>query len=256
MLNEKMIDKSVPIPLYFQLKTILLKEIEKGTYPVNSMIPTENELGEIFGLSRTTVRQAILELVQEGKLYRVKSKGTFVAKPKIQQNVFHRFASYNELIRKSGGEPSVEVPLLEVCEMPEELRALREDPPKTRAIRLVRIHKADGEPIVHTTTYLPFDHYEFVFEHDFTQERLYRVLAPYPDLRIENLSRDIDAVTANSEDARILGVTRGKPIHCFTTVGYNRHMEAVEYSVARYRGDRSKFHLDVSIASEYSEDPQ
>ena len=59
MLGEKKLDKSVPIPLYFQLKTLLLDAIKRGDYPVNGMIPTEKELSEMFGISRTTVRQAV-----------------------------------------------------------------------------------------------------------------------------------------------------------------------------------------------------
>ena len=71
MLYSRNLDKSVPIPLYFQLKKILLEEMSTGSYPIGSMIPTEKELSKIFAISRTTVRQAITELVQEGKLYRV-----------------------------------------------------------------------------------------------------------------------------------------------------------------------------------------
>ena len=95
MLNDKKLDKTVPVPLYFQLKTLIAQEIADGSYPVGSLIPTENELSDMFGISRTTVRQAISELVQEGKLYRVKSKGTFVSKPKINQEFMNRLQSYD-----------------------------------------------------------------------------------------------------------------------------------------------------------------
>ena len=53
MLQEKQLDKSIPVPLYFQLKKMILEEMEAGTFPVGSMIPTENELIEMFGISRT-----------------------------------------------------------------------------------------------------------------------------------------------------------------------------------------------------------
>ena len=64
------IDKTVPIPLYFQLKELVLSEIKEGNYKSGDMIPTEKEISDSFGISRTTVRQAITELVQEGWLYR------------------------------------------------------------------------------------------------------------------------------------------------------------------------------------------
>ncbi len=84
--KESKIDKSIPIPLYFQLKTLIMDEIKNGTYKVGNPIPTEKELSETFQISRTTVQQAITELVQEGWLYRIKSKGTFVSQPKISQD--------------------------------------------------------------------------------------------------------------------------------------------------------------------------
>lgn len=59
MLEDKRLDKDVPIPLYFQLEKLILEEIDNGNYPVGSMIPTEMELSQMFGISRTTVRQAI-----------------------------------------------------------------------------------------------------------------------------------------------------------------------------------------------------
>ena len=82
MLNGKT-DKSVPIPLYFQLKEIIIGEIKNGNYEKDAIIPTEKEFIEHYQISRTTVRQAITELVQEGWLYRVKSKELLSLFPKL-----------------------------------------------------------------------------------------------------------------------------------------------------------------------------
>ena len=97
MLGDQKLDRSVPIPLYFQLKGVLLDAIKSGEYQVDSMIPTEKELSEMFQISRTTVRQAITEMVQEGWLYRIASKGTFVARLKIKQDFIKRLETFNEL---------------------------------------------------------------------------------------------------------------------------------------------------------------
>ena len=56
MLEDHKLDKSTPVPLYFQLKSLLLEEIKKNEYPVDSLIPTEKEISEMFQISRTTVR--------------------------------------------------------------------------------------------------------------------------------------------------------------------------------------------------------
>ena len=110
MLNDKSkINKNTPVPLYFQLKTLILDEIKSGRYKVGDAIPTEKELSEMFEISRTTVRQAVMELVQEGWLYREKSKGTFVAQPKIRQDFIQKIESFNDQITRSGMTPSTEV---------------------------------------------------------------------------------------------------------------------------------------------------
>ena len=97
MILDHTIDRSVPIPLYYQLKTIIAEELSSGNYQPDQAIPTEEELINHFNLSRTTVRQAISELMQEERLYRIKSKGTFVAMTKVCQDFVVRLRSFNEI---------------------------------------------------------------------------------------------------------------------------------------------------------------
>ncbi len=73
------IDKSVPIPLYYQLKQMIKKGIEEGEYKPGDRLPTEQELCERFDISRQPVRHALTELVYEGILYRTPGRGTFVS---------------------------------------------------------------------------------------------------------------------------------------------------------------------------------
>lgn len=247
MIHNKTLDKSVPIPLYYQLKSIICEEIEGGSYPVGSMIPTEKELSEIFTISRTTVRQAISELVQEGLLYRVKSKGTFVTRPKINQDFIKKLGTFNEQIRDAGRVPSTQLLEMKVVPMPEDLAEGLDLKPGDKAIYLYRLRSADDEPIVTVKTYLPYDKSAFAMEHDFAQESLYEVLAANDETRICKVSRIVEAVAAGSNDARMLGIKRGKPIHYFVTTGYNANGEPIELSFARYRGDQNRFQVDVYV---------
>lgn len=72
------IDKEGPLPLYWQLKEILKRKIERGEFKPGDRIPTEDELCKRFAISRTPVRQALVELVNEGLLFRRRGRGTFV----------------------------------------------------------------------------------------------------------------------------------------------------------------------------------
>ena len=108
-LHRDMLNKTIPIPLYFQLKELILADIKSGKSPYGSMIPTENEFVTVLNVSRTTVRQAITELVQEGWLYRVKSKGTFVSEPKLQQDFATKIESFEQQMQRLGKVPRTEV---------------------------------------------------------------------------------------------------------------------------------------------------
>jgi GntR family transcriptional regulator len=255
VLEGKQLDKAIPVPLYYQLKKLIAAEIDNGNYSVDSPIPTEIELINMYDISRTTVRQAILELVQEGKLYRVKSKGTFVAKPKISQgfmdNRMHSFiAPTNEEVIKSGRVPSTEVVSLNVVPMPDAMVKLCNAKNGVMAVCLYRKRCADGAPILRVKTYLPVERCAFVLEHNFVTESLYEVLATNADTKIYRVSKVCEAIAAGPEDVDILGVKRGSPIHFFTTIGCNAKGEVVEYSLSYFRGDQHSFHVETILNPE------
>ena len=247
MLEQNKLDKSVPIPLYYQLKTLLLEEIKSNAYPVDSMIPTEKEISEMFEISRTTVRQAITELVREGWLYRVKSKGTFVAQRKIKQDFIRRLESFNEQIERTGRRPGTELLALEVVEMPERAAEAFGAVPGEKVVYLHRKRSADDEPLVTVETYLPYPKCAFLMQHNMAKESMYNVLAEREETRICRVSRILEAVAANAQDARLLNIRTGKPVHLFHTVGYNQYDQPIEFSIARYRGDRNRFEVDLLI---------
>lgn len=245
MLQAKKLDKTTPVPLYFQLKELIMAEIKNGTYPKDSVIPTEKELSEMFDISRTTVRQAIAELVQEGWLYRVKSKGTFVSQPKINQDFIQKLESYNDQIRRTGRTPRTEVLDFKVMKASQEVAEQLELQPGDEVIYLHRKRYADDDPIVVLKTYLPYEKCSFVMEHDFEKESLYAVLSEKDSVKVYYVKRLAEAVEATSDDAEKLNMKKGKPILYFQTVGCNAFGKPIEYSLARYRGDKSSFEVTV-----------
>lgn len=246
-MKSKTLNKSVPIPLYFQLKEIILKEIENGNYKIDDSIPTEKELSEIFGISRTTVRQAISELVQGGWLYRVKSKGTFVSKPKINQSFVQELNSFSEQMQQLNKVPSTKLLEFEVIDPPPLVRdelGLKADE------KVVYIHRkrfADDEPVVMVKTYLPFNKCAFVLDFDLEQDSLYEVLNKNENTKIYKVRRFIEAVKVEKYDMENLDIDHNNAIQKFISIGYNSYDFPIEYSIARYRGDKNKFEVIVSI---------
>lgn len=242
------LNRSVPIPLYFQLKELILNEIKSGRYKRDDLIPTEKELSEMFDLSRTTVRQALTELVQEGWLYRVKSKGTFVSYPKIPQNYISTIESFNNQIQRLGMHPSteqLEMSVLSASQADPAIAAALRLQQDSRLIYLFRNRFADNEPFVTVKTYLPYDHCSFVLDHDFNTETLYSVLSQTDRTDIFRIERTIEARSANTEDVKLLKIRRDTPIQHFISIGYNSYGEPIEYTISRYRGDLAKFEVTV-----------
>jgi len=239
------IDKSIPVPLYYQLKTIILDEINSGNYAEGDLIQTEKEISDGFELSRTTVRQAITELVADGKLYRVKSKGTFIAKPKLKQDFIKRLETYDETIRRLGMTPSTRLVELSIIAPPPEVATILRLKNNEKCISILRIRYADGEPNVAVHTWLPYDRCQFITQHNLEKESLYSILSKREDTRVFHINRVAEAVLATHEDAKMLAIDVGQPIHFFTSTGYNPAGDPIEFSRARYRGDRNRFEVDL-----------
>jgi len=246
-LLDKRLDKSVPVPLYFQLKEMILAEIKNGSYKSGSLIPTEKELSDWFQISRTTIRQAITELVQEGWLYREKSKGTYVSYPKLGQDFISKVESFNDQILRLGKTPSTEVLAFTVKKANKEVAKQLELADGARVIFLKRRRCADGEPLVTLETYLPYETCSFLTSFDFAKESLYKALSSHGDeFKVSKLRRIVEVTEADDKDVKYMGMKKGKPIQYFMSTGYNALGHPLEYSVARYRGDRSRFEVIVS----------
>lgn len=92
------IDKSLPIPLHIQLARSIRDAIDDGTLPTNSKLPTEEELGLRYNLSRPVVRQAYKQLIEERLIYRQKSKGSFVLAKEERYNLLKAVLPLTEKI--------------------------------------------------------------------------------------------------------------------------------------------------------------
>lgn len=246
-LEGKVLDKRVPIPLYFQLKELIVEEIKSGKYEVDSLIPTEKELSEQFDISRTTVRQAVTELVQEGWLYRIKSKGTFIARQKIRQDFLQRLETFREQMERIGVKPSTQVLEFKRMKASREVAENLQIQEGEGVLYLFRRRFGDQEPVLTVETYIPLSYCAFLEDYDFENCSLYETMAKQKDTRIYRASRYVEAVEANAGDVRYLNIRRGAPIQLVHTVGYTEAGVALEYSIARYRGDMSRFQLDVYV---------
>lgn len=239
------INKNIPIPLYYQLKEIILEGImEKHLIP-GEHIPTERELSELYDISRPTIRQAIIELVRDGYLYRVKGKGTFVSKPKIEQDFIEKVENFNEHIRSKGLVPTTKVIEKSCTIASRETAKMLKIAEGDKVIKMLRVRSANEEPIVIVKTYLPYDKCSFILEEDMEEKSLYEVFAQNYSTKVCRVIRTVEAIIAGKYESEMLKISEGDPVQLFRTVAFNQNDVPVEYSTARYRGDRNKFTVEL-----------
>lgn len=225
------------IPKYYRLKSHLLEVAQ--THPPGSPVPPERALATEFDTSRTTVRQALQELVIEGRLERIQGKGTFIAKPKVAQTL--QLTSYTEDMRAQGLEPASR--LLDVGEVPasEALAGRLGISPGAQVLRIERLRMADAEPMAIETTHLPARRFSELRDQLADYASLYAVLSERYGVRLADAEETIETALATPREAALLDTDVGLPMLLLSRHSLDAEGKPVEWVKSVYRGDRYKF---------------
>lgn len=235
-----------PVPYYAQLKYVLSARIR--TLPPHTALPSEQELQDLFSVSRTVVRQALLELVHEGLVYRRKGKGSFVAPPKVTEGQIQRLTSFSDEMSRQGYHPVTVVLEQQIVEAHPELAQRLEITPGAAVVALKRVRVLDGQPLMLASTWLPRDLCPGLESADLATRSLYEVLKSDHARIVERGSRTLEAVPATKEQADLLETQAGSPLMRLEVLSYEQSGRVLEYSVAFHRGDRAKFQFDVTAS--------
>lgn len=237
-----MIDRQLDIPLYQQIKQKLARSIE--SLEPHKRIPSEPKLAEIFGVSRGTVQQAINELVTEGLLYRIPKSGTYVRPPIIQRH-FQKLPSYSEDIRQRGLTPGAW--LIELAmEIPNrQISRYLNIRGEGTVWRVKRVHTADEEPVILSTSYLPT-----LLVPELTKEDVLKSLYHTLDKRYQKrptwAHETYTAQKADQVIASLLGVTPDTALLKAERISFLNDGQIVEYALSFIRGDRFEIHIDIN----------
>ena len=193
------------MPKYYRLKRHLLDMTE--TLPPGTPVPPERTLAAEFDTSRTTVRQALQELVVEGRLERIQGKGTFVAKPKVSQAL--QLTSYTEDMRAQGLEPTSQLLDIGYVTADDTLAGLLDITTGGRVLRIERLRLASGEPMAIETTHLSAKRFPALRRSLVKYTSLYTALAEVYDVRLAEAEETIETSLATPREAGLLGTDVG-----------------------------------------------
>jgi DNA-binding GntR family transcriptional regulator len=235
------LDRSGPIPLYFQVSTRIESAILNGDLPPGSRLENEISLGQRLGLSRPTVRRAIQELVGKGLLVRRRGIGTQVVHGKVTREV-ELTSLYDDLTR-SDQHPSTRMLLFEVTEADEILADTLSIPLAAPTLHLRRVRSADGVPLAVLENYLPSD-FTDITEDDLARHGLYQVLrARGTTMRVAR--QRIGARRATPEESQLLDIGKGGPVLTMNRTAFDSSGRAVEYGHHCYRPDLYSFQITL-----------
>jgi GntR family transcriptional regulator len=239
-MNFEEIKKSIPIPIYYQLKEIIRDKIEIG-----EKIASENKLSEIFHISRMTVRQAIKELVGEGLLYRVKGKGTFVCKPKINYGFIQKFTTFYDDMVGKGYTVRTKIMKQEIKTANKLIAKKLNIEENEKIIYLLRVRYIESEPIVNVTNYIPYLLCPDLINEDLTDKSLYSTLAEKYGLVAYKARATLEAIVASKHDSELLNIKEGAPVHLMSNITYTKENEIMDYFKSNFRGDKGKVTVEI-----------
>jgi GntR family transcriptional regulator len=192
------------LPLYQQIYELLRSKILNGTWNVGDMLPTEFELMEEYGVSRVTIRQVFDRLGSEGLIYRQQGRGTFVAKPTLEQGLT-RIISFTEDMHRRGLVPATKVLAAELIPAVKEVAEVLKIDAGENVAYIKRLRIANGEPMCIEESHLPHKLCEGILDYDFANQPLREVLDKQYNIRIVRALQKIHACVATRRNGQIVG---------------------------------------------------
>ncbi|MDD9150166.1 MULTISPECIES: GntR family transcriptional regulator [unclassified Sporolactobacillus] len=234
------------IPLYEQLASYIKIQIQAGILKPGDQMITENSLCEALNISRTTVRQCMNRLVEEGLLIRQRGKGSFIADQKFKRNIDYLY-NFTENMRSIGAIPTSIVLTKEVISITDsrmvELLQLPKANPK--AFHLIRLRCANGEPLLLENTYIPYYLCNEIERFDFQSASLYDTLNNQYALNLYHASETIESIIIKERVAHLLKCNPNIAGYRIERISHLDSGYVFELTTSTTRADKCVFRLEL-----------
>ncbi len=212
---------------------------EQGLRP-HQKLPSERELCQSWGFSRSTLRSAIHKLVTEGKLYAKVGSGTYVAPPKLVRNL-QDMEKMDRVAQKYGKTLATQVLAVEKIECTKQISRKLKLPLGHRILVLTRLRTIDGVPTLIDTGHLDYDRFPGLESFDFTVHSLYEILETHYGLNITHGEESISITYATQREAELLDIPPESALFFLSGVSHGENDMPVEYFKSVVRSDQIRF---------------
>jgi GntR family transcriptional regulator len=236
------LDRESPIPLHHQVRNYLLGCIERGELLPGQILLQEREYAARFKISLAPVRQAILDLVKEGYLYRVPGRGTFVREQKVEEKI-SILSSFTESMRAKGLSADLRVIEQGVGKAPPHISPLFAAD-EQEFVNLHRVAFIKDAAVALLSSYLPLQLVPGLEQVDLNGKSLYKLLEERYGIVLARAENTIEVVRCRSAQSSLLGVPPGTPILQVEGKTYDVKDRFVEFAQVLYRADRFRFTIE------------
>ena len=244
--DARRIDRESPLPLYFQLASLLEDEITSGRWHSGVRLPSEPEMCEQYGLSRTTIRQALTRLEQRGLIQRRKGQGTFVqdVQPGLWLLQSSRGFFQDEVDRQSRAVSSTII-RAERETLPEWACAALGLPAMSAGATIERLRSLDGLVAMYVTNHLPEWLADVALAIGNPNESLYRRIHELTGMAPSGGRRQVQAIGAEAWLAEQLELPQGAPVALIESVTWDASGRVFDCYRAWLRTDRARIEVQV-----------
>ena len=200
-------------PRHEQIAFHLRREIMEDYFQEGDKLPSEKRLCEYFNVSRITVRRALQTLENESLIYRKQGLGAFVMARKNEQPLI-QLVDFSEDLRKAGYEPSSKIISFKKTKSDVTINSLLGLSPTSQLMRLDRIRYANDQVVAYDQTWLPASYGQLLFDEDLTSKTIYEILEEKYEIPITAGSYSFNAISADKEIAKHVGVEIGTALMC------------------------------------------
>ncbi|TCM49138.1 GntR family transcriptional regulator [Kribbella sp. VKM Ac-2568] len=241
------LDRSAAAPLYLQIVESLRREILGHDLPPGAALPSESDLQQRFGVSRSVVRQAIARLAEDGLVHRHQGRPSIVAPQPEHRRLVQRATGMFDQFARTGRRLSTRIDAIEREVPPPEAQAYL----RTReTLRLERLRSIDGEPLSYVRTWLPRARVPDLTAAELTDASLHKLLSTKFGLRAVSGRRQVRAVAADERLAVALEVPPGAPLLLLEGETGDQHGNPLEWFTTWHRADKVVFDIDVTEGAE------
>ncbi len=241
------VDPNNFLPKYYQLANILREQIEKGDLHEHQSIPSERRLEKLYSVSRTTIRQALDLLAQQGFLYREHGRGTFVSPRKLQKGI-SELTSFTEDMKRRGLVPGQRILEIGPARPPEEVIRHLGLPPQTETLlRVERLRLGDDVPMGLQTSYYSLPEGQTITREELeAYGSIYRLLQERFHLIPTEADETLEVILAGPQEAGLLHIAEGSPLLLSERTTYSQARRPIEFVRILYRGDRYRYYAKLT----------